>query len=630
MSSDSMSAELSWLPLEPEWENELAALKGVRKPEATWAGLQRLAKCQLDYVQTGRLDRVAEAMRREGLLTEPPVRVALLGSSTLKHLAPSVRVAAMRRGMRFEIYEGGYGQYVQELLEGALLRAFRPQCVCFALDAHHLAELMEDGVDAALERMRLCWSAAKEMGAAVVQQTALPVLEEVFGNNEHRLAESAAGRLAELNRQLLAAADREGVALLAVDKYVALGGVDAWHDRALWHLAKQEVHPVAAPLWGDLLARVIAAQRGRTAKCLVLDLDNMLWGGVIGDDGLEGIVLTKGHAAGEAYLAFQRYVLALKRRGVVLAVCSKNDEAVARGPFERHAEMLLTADDIACFVANWTDKATNLREIAGRLRLGLGAMVFVDDNPAERELVRRELPEVMVPEMPADPAEYASCLARAGYFEGVTITEEDRRRAEQYRESAQRETAQAAATDLHGYLAGLRMRAVWRPFEEAGLARIVQLTNKTNQFNLTTRRVCEADVRAWMADPAVATMEVRLEDRFGDNGVVSLVVGRVANGEMERVANLEIELWLMSCRVLGRRLEEAVLDVVVDEARRMRAKRVVGVYRPTAKNAMVRELFGRLGFERAEEDAKGDSRWVLDVSGYAPRKTEILVERGVL
>ncbi len=627
-----MSAELSWLPLEPEWERELAALKLVRDADAAWAALQRLAKCRLDYVLTGRLDRVAERMWREGLLREPAVRVALLGSSTLKHLVPSVRVAAMRRGMRFEIYEGEYGQYVQELLEGQELRAFRPECVCLALDAHHLAELMQDGVDAALERIRLCWRAAKELGAAVVQQTALPVMEEIFGSNEHRLAESAAARLAELNVRMYAAAGEDGVALLAVDKYVALGGVEVWHDRALWHLAKQEVHPAAAALWGDLLARVIAAQRGRSAKCLVLDLDNTLWGGVIGDDGLEGIVLREGHAAGEAYIAFQRYVLALKRRGVVLAVCSKNEEAVARGPFERHAEMLLGVDDIACFVANWTDKATNLREIAARLRLGLNALVFVDDNPAERELVRRELPEVMVPEMPADPAEFASCIARAGYFEGIAITEDDRRRAEQYRANAERQMMQALATDLHGYLAGLRMRAVWRPFAEDGLVRIVQLTNKTNQFNLTTQRVNETEVRAWMADPAVATIEVRLEDRFGDNGVVSLVVGRMENAEMGRAASKEMEivLWLMSCRVLGRRLEEAVLNVVVEEGRRLGAARLVGVYRPTAKNAMVRELFRRLGFARSDEAAEGDTRSVLDVHGYTPRETEIQVERSLL
>jgi FkbH-like protein len=627
-----MSAELSWLPLEPEWERELAALKLVRDADAAWAGLQRLAKCQLDYVQAGRLDRAAEKLRREGLLREPAVRVALLGSSTLKHLVPSVRVAAMRRGMRFEIFEGEYGQYVQELLEGQELRSFRPECVCLALDAHHLAELMQDGVDAALDRIRLCWRAVKELGAVVVQQTALPVLEEIFGSNEHRLAESAAARLAELNVRMRAVAEEDEVALLAVDKYVALGGVEAWHDPALWHLAKQEVHPVAAELWGDLLARVIAAQRGRSAKCLVLDLDNTLWGGVIGDDGLEGIVLRESHAAGEAYLAFQRYVLALKRRGVVLAVCSKNEEAVAREPFERHAEMLLGVDDIACFVANWKDKATNLREIAARLRLGLEALVFVDDNPAERELVRRELPEVMVPEMPADPAEFASCIARAGYFEGVAITEDDRRRAEQYRANTQRETAQASVTDLHGYLAGLQMRAVWRPFTEDGLARIVQLTNKTNQFNLTTQRVNEAEVRAWMADPAMATMEVRLEDRFGDNGVVSLVVGRMENAEMECAASkdMKIVLWLMSCRVLGRRLEEAVLNVVVEEGRRLGAARLVGVYRPTAKNAMVRELFGRLGFAQKDKDAEGGSRWALEVGGYAPRQTEIQVERGLL
>jgi len=617
-----MLPTLTWLPADVRTDSRLAALKTIENAEEAWREAAVLARTQLDFTQTGRLDRFVErlALRRPIPGHIVSLRVALLSSCTTEHLLPSLRIAALRRGLLIEIFVNAYGQYFQDLLDpDSALHRFRPEVCCFALDAHHLAEL---GVDAALERMSTCWRLGQEhFSASVVQQTVLPVFEAEFGSNEHRLSNSPLNHLRQINARLPAMADAAAVALFNANALAVTYGVDAIHDPALWHLAKQEVHPSAGPVWADHFVRVVAAMRGRSAKCLVLDLDNTLWGGVVGEDGVYGLQLGEGHAAGEAYLEFQRYCLALKERGIALAVCSKNDEPNALAPFREHSAMLLREPDIACFVANWQDKAANLRHIARTLHLGLDALVFVDDNPAERALVRQELPEVAVPEMPEDPAGFVRCLARAGYFEAVCCTADDLSRAKQYRANAARTAVRETATDMHSYLAGLDMQAHWKPFDEKGLARIVQLINKTNQFNLTTPRVSEAEVRGWMADPCMKTWQIRLTDRFGDNGVVALMAARVCGSEFV------LTMLLMSCRVLGRRLEEELLNLLGVAAREAGAKQITGLYRPTAKNGMVRDLLLRFDFKHVADSADGSATWSLPVSGWIPRDTEIAVSR---
>ncbi len=396
--------------------------------------------------------------------------------------------------------------------------------------------------------------------------------------------------------------------------------MDAWHNPALWLRAKQEISPAAAPLYGDLIGRLLAAAQGLSRKCLVLDLDNTLWGGVIGDDGLGGITLGQGSALGEAFAAFQRYARDLARRGVILAVCSKNDEANALEAFEKHPEMVLRRSDIASFVANWSDKAANLRAIARQLNIGLDALVFVDDNPAERAIVRRELPMVAVPELPADPTLFPACLADAGYFEALSVTEEDLARTAQYQTNLQRESLLAAtSSDMEGFLRSLDMEARWSRFDRVGQARIVQLVNKTNQFNLTTRRTSEEAIAALIADERALTLQIRLLDQFGDNGVVVIVVGLFESGTRD----IRIDTWLMSCRVLGRQVEAETLNLIAAEARRLGADRLIGTYRPTAKNAMVREHYLKLGFAPLGEEPDGTTHWVLDLADFTATPTFI-------
>jgi len=344
-----------------------------------------------------------------------------------------------------------------------------------------------------------------------------------------------------------------------------------------------------------------------------------VWGGVIGDDGLGGILLGQGSAVGEAHLAVQRAALQLRERGIVLAVSSKNDDAVARGPFREHPEMLLKEEHIAVFQANWLDKASNLRAIAQTLNIGVDALVLLDDNPAERAQVRQELPEVGVPELPEDPAYFTRNLLAAGYFESTGFTAEDRERAEQYRSNAMRAALEGSTSNVAEYLDSLAMVATFSRFDAVGRARITQLINKTNQFNLTTRRYTEAQVQAVEDDAAGLGLQIRLADRFGDNGMISVIVCR-AEGD-----DWFIDTWLMSCRVLNRKVEQATLNELCAQARQRGLRRLVGEYIASGRNGMVAEHYARLGFTPLER-GEASSRWVLELAGHAPAPVPMQIE----
>ncbi len=624
---------LDWLPAADAFNAGLKRLQAG----AAWDELVALARLRLDFLRTDRLDAM---LRREfpvppdhGPGCNGPVRLAVLGSATTAHLAAPIRVAGLRRNIHVTIHESEYGQYLQELADvnGALHR-FRPDTVLLALDARHLTQGLEPdadqaqaqaSLDAVSATLRNCWRMARELGASVIQQAALAVLPGLAGNNEQRLPGSPAGMLVRLNAALREAADADGVQILAIDEAAARDGVSEWHDPVLWHRTRQEISPVAAPVYGDLVGRLIAAIQGRSAKCLVLDLDNTLWGGVIGDDGIDGIMLGQGSALGEAHLAVQRHARALAARGVILAVCSKNDEAVALAAFEAHPEMLLRRSDIASFVANWDDKATNLRRIAAELSIGLDSLVLLDDSAFERNLVRAAVPEVAVPEVPQDePALMPSVLAAAGYFETVSITEEDRRRGATYAAGAGRAVPVGTA-DLPAYLRSLEMTLTWRRFDRVALERIVQLVNKTNQFNLTTRRTTAAGILALIDDPMVLGLQLRLRDRHGDSGIIAVVIGR-----MQTAGAMRIESWLMSCRVLGRGVELATLAVLAAQAAALGATTLHGEYIPSGRNFMVSTHYRGLGFAVGTEAADGGHDAVLDLHDFVAPVAGIAILEG--
>jgi FkbH-like protein len=421
-----------------------------------------------------------------------------------------------------------------------------------------------------------------------------------------------------LNRELAAAAP-DYVSIVDCDRLSADFGRSRWFDDRYWVRSKQAVALEALPQLANHTAAVIAARLGLSRKCLVLDLDNTLWGGVVGDDGLEGIVLGS-DGPGEAFAAFQDYVLELKNRGILLAVASKNDEPLARSVFEHHPDMRIRPNDIAVFAVNWEDKPTNLRRIAQEANLGLDALVLADDNPAERQMVRELVPEVDVITLPTEPANYTRTLAAYLGFEPSSVTQEDRDRTAQYRARAAATELRTSVSDLESFYRELRMQAVIAPFDDLHLARIAQLVGKTNQFNLTTRRYTAAELRHFMDSPKHVARYVKLTDRFGDHGLIALLIGVIVDGIVD------IDTFLMSCRVIGRGVETMLLGHLCEEASRRGCHEVHGTYIPTPKNSISRDLYERHGFQKLETAQDGSTHWMLDLRVQTAPTNEFIVE----
>jgi FkbH-like protein len=618
---------MTWLPIAADFRRDLRAALAIGEPKDCLENLASLAGYRLGFLETVQLDRALGQLHLKEAPGFLPVRVAILASSTVDHLAPAIRVAGLRRRLLIDVHSGAYGQYRQELLDPtASLRQFAPQTVLLSLTAREAigavplsatAAEVDEAVKEFIDQLRLLWRRARENHkATVIQQTLIDVTEPLFGSFDRLVPGAPSQVVARLNDHLCEAAAQDGALVLDVARASERDGIGAWFDARRWLQGKLEIAPQAGPLYGDMVARILAAQRGLSKKCLVLDLDNTLWGGVVGDDGLEGIVLGEGSAVGEAHLALQRYAQQLKERGVILAVCSKNDAEIAESVFREHPEMVLRRLDIAAFVANWDDKAANLKVISNQLNIGMDSLVFVDDNPVERARVRQSLPMIAVPELPDDVAQYVRCLADAGYFEAVAFTAEDRNRAEQYTANAERDALLRSAQSMDEFLRGLKMSVVSRPFEAVDHARIVQLINKTNQFNTTTRRYTSEEIANLINLPSALTLQFRLLDRLGDNGLVSTMIIRPTCRDK---GVLEIENWVMSCRVFGRQLEFEAMNIAVEAARRRGAKAFIADYVATPKNHVVRGLYPSLGFT-----AESETRWFLNLEDYVVQNSHIL------
>ena len=617
--SGTLYTELRWLPAPPaDFARLCRELGECPNPGAV---ARTLAGTALDGNQLSRLGRALARLREGGRDMAPltPFKLGLLGNGTLDLLAPALIASAARHGILIEVVQADYDQVLQEALspDSSINRA-KPDAVLVALDMRGLPMRATPG-DLAAARATVEASIGflssirtgfgQNSGAICILQTLAPAPESLFGSFDRAVPGTARDLAERFNRELTDSIPGTQDLLLDVARLAATVGLAEWHSPAQWNLAKLPFSDTYVPLYAEHVARLIGALRGRSRRCLILDLDNTVWGGVIGDDGLENIKVAQGDATGEAYLAVQRLALDLRERGIVLAVSSKNNDEVARSPFAKHPEMLLKETHFAVFQANWDDKATNIKAIADELALGLESMVFLDDNPVERGLVRRLLPQVAVPELPEDPALYARTLAAAGYFEAIAFSDEDRKRAAMYDDNARRVRLQRQVGDVDAYLASLGMVITFQPFDETGRARITQLINKSNQFNLTTRRYSEADVAADQHDRHTFTLQVRLADMFGDNGMISVVICRE-----HHPATWEIDTWLMSCRVLGRKVEPMVLREVLAQARAAGIERLIGVYRPTERNGMVRDHYPKLGFTPITAGESGELRWELPTS----------------
>ena len=611
-------ANLGWLRVPPG--DFAARVKALKLAEGDISGpLRALAGYRLDANQLQRLARIVEAARsRKGALAGlTPLKLGILSNATTDFIVPAVVGSGLRHGLVIECVTGSYGQFMQDSLDPAS-PVNRAGCdaVLLAIDSRGFALQPPVGVaaeehvalEAALKALDAMRAGLNAHCPTIIAQSLVSRPETLLGSYDALLPGAETHVVAAFNAALAEHCAESSMTLFDVAGLASRIGTDRWHDPTAWNLAQQPFAHELIPAYAEGLARLLAAIRGKSRKALVLDLDNTCWSGVIGDDGIEGINLAPGDPVGEAHLALQAYALRLRECGVVLAVSSKNTDSIARQVFREHPDMLLREEHIAVFQANWTDKVSNLAEIAKALNLGLDSLVFVDDNPAERELVRQQLPQVAVPELPDSPALYVRTLAAAGYFEAVGLSDEDRARARFYADNAKRVAVQAAAGGIDDYLRSLDMVISFAPFDERGRARITQLINKSNQFNLTTRRYSEAEVAALSTDPSVTTMQVRLMDKFGDNGMISTVICR------DRGSEREIDTWLMSCRVLGRRVEEAVLAALVRGARARGIARLIGVYRPTGRNGIVADHYQKLGFVPSSPVRPDEARWALDLA----------------
>ena len=607
---------------------EIGALTKSERYDDALAGLRdRLRRHELDdegVERAGRLCRslFAASGRRAS-------RVLVLGQCTTTWVCNALTAAAWAAGTALDVVEGAYDNVLQQLLS-AETSSERPDLVVLLPwnqrllsggSGRTVAERVED--ECVFWRQAWALSTAR-FGTRIVQVGYDWITPGAFG---YLIGGKGEGDVALVRATNLALsqATPAGAVFLDLEQVSGVMGREQFYDPRRFHWTKQPFSEAGAVCLAHHIAAAIRAVITGPKKVLVLDLDNTLWGGVVGDAGPLGVAVGDG-VDGEAFRAFQAHVKKLTERGVLLAACSKNNDADAREPFLQNPNMVLSLDDFAHFEASWDPKAAGLRRIAKSLQLGLDSFVFFDDNPAEREHIRQALPEVEVVEVPDDPAEFGRTLDAGLWFETADLTGEDRVRAQQYRSAIQRRDAEASFDSLDAYLHSLAMVAEVQSIGEADLERVVQLIGKTNQFNLTTRRHSLAAVRELLGRPGAIGLALRLADRFGDHGLVSVLLA-APDLSLPESRRLTIDTWLMSCRVINRTAEEFLFNTLVEEALGQGVESLAGLYIPTAKNVLVKDLYPRLGF--AERAASGGAGvWYdLNLRTSAPARTFVQSRR---
>jgi FkbH-like protein len=550
-----------------------------------------------------------------------PYRLAILRSFTVEPLVPLLRAAAFTAGIDLAAHVGEFNAYAQEILDPAsALYGFAPDAVILAVQTRDVAPelwrdcagLSADQRGAAVERVAgqfRAWVRAfrAHSPAQVILHTLEAPATPSQGVLDSQSEQSQSAAIAEINRELRRiSAEQRGVSILDYDALVARHGREPWHDERKWLTVRL---PIAARYLMELVRewmRFLHPLTGKVAKVLAVDLDNTLWGGVIGEDGMEGIQVGTEHP-GAAYQALQRAMLDLHQRGILLAVCSKNNPDDALEALQTHPGMLLRPEHFAALRINWNDKAENLREIARELNLGLDAIAFLDDNPVERQHVREQAPEAIVLDLPPDAMGYAQALRDSPVFERLSLSEEDRQRTQYYAADRQRVELERSAGSREDFYRSLEQEAHLAPVSAATLARVAQLTQKTNQFNLTTRRYSEQQIAEMAACPGWQVLSLRVRDRYADNGLVGVAITRQNGGACE------IDTFLLSCRVIGRTVETALLAYLAGQARARGATRLAGWFLPTKKNAPAREFYRSHGFRQVSENETG-SLWELDLA----------------
>jgi FkbH-like protein len=603
----------------------------VRGDAEFWPELARRARAATSFDELLGL----ATMRKRGLARGhspgregAPQRIAVIGAYTTYPLRELLELLLWANGVDATLWTGDYDNYVSEILdEASALYAALPQIIVVIPSVARCRydgaltddrSMPEQQVRTHVEHLLGLCATCRErtQGEIILCNYPLPGDFDLGAFRTRTLGSDWSFRKA-VNLELGLRAPAF-VHVCDIEFLCARRGALACRDARRWFESKQPGSPDLLVDMAGEVAHLARSLRSAPKKVLALDLDNTLWGGVIGDDGLDGIELGTTSPRGEAFRAFQSYVASLKNRGVLLAVCSKNDHARAAEVFEKHPEMVLRMSDFAAFAANWNAKSDNLHAIAAELNLGLDSFVFVDDNPAEVEIVRQFAPSVETILLGSDPADYVSQLADCRWFEPRSITAEDLERTNQYRAEGERRELLASVTDMNAYLDSLDMVGIVKPFCGADVVRITQLVNKSNQFNLTTRRRTEGAIAAMLGDGPTRGFTIRLSDRFGDHGLIAVVICEKTG------TTLEIDTWVMSCRVLKRQVEEETVNAIMRLARALGAERVRGHYLPTPKNAMVRDLFPRMGF--SPTDTLPDHfTFDIDSTSYLPKSTKICI-----
>jgi FkbH-like protein len=559
------------------------------------------------------------------------IRLAVLSDAAAQQFVMILKTLFFQHDIGVEVFEAEFDSIDFEILDEKsafnrfhpdfvvlwnVTQALRPQFYNFEGDSLLFGKSVSDKM---IRRWELI--AKSHRSAVIIQSNFVVPYERFFGNFDHKVPASFLNAVGAINQAVdEAARQNRSVFIADMDYTASFEGRRQWFDEKLWVLYKSPCSLERLPAAAQAVVDVTLSFLGQVVKCVVVDLDNTLWGGVIGEDGLEGIRV--GHLEeGEAYLNFQNYLRQLKRRGILLDVCSKNERENALAPFRQHTDMVLKENDFAVFFANWESKAENIKRIRETLNIGFDSMVFLDDDPFERNLVRQYLPQVIVPELPEDPADYVKCLSALNLFETSTFSAEDAARTRMVQAETDRKTLEKSFSNIEDYLKSLAMEATLARFDDFHLPRIAQLIQRSNQFNLTTKRYAEADCRAFMEDEGnYFPFYVKLKDRFNDSGLISVVILKFADRWVL------VDEWLMSCRVLFRGVEQLAMNFVFEVARQKACEGVRGRYLPTAKNGMVKSFFETFGFKKLKDAPDGATEWELKISAYTPKKVYIKQE----
>jgi FkbH-like protein len=552
----------------------------------------------------------------------PPIKTAILGDTATQFLTQAIRGAGYDAGFDLQVWEADFNQVERQIFDpGSELYAFAPQVVIVYQSSHKLLEKYnklnpgDHGTLAERELQQikdLCAALNARLNAKIIYYNYAEINDAIFGSYAGKIASSFVFQLRKLNYELMVyAAGQADFYICDLSAIQNQLGKAALFQPSIYVNTEMVLSIDVLPVVALRTVELIGVLFGKLKKCLILDLDNTLWGGVIGDDGLENIQLGA-LGIGKAFTEFQYWIKKLKNRGIILAVCSKNTESVAKEPFEQHAEMVLRLEDIAVFIANWDNKVDNIRHIQSILNIGFDSMVFLDDNPFERNMVRENIPGITVPELPEDPAEYLEYLYTLNLFETSSFSNEDRERTGQYQTEARRMTELKSFVNEDDFLQSLGMVSVVEAFNKFNTPRVAQLSQRSNQFNLRTIRYTEADIEKLSRSKNYESFSFTLEDKFGNNGIICVVIL-----QKEDAHTLFIDSWFMSCRVLKRGMENFTLNTIAGFAKANDFKYLKGEYLPTSKNEMVKSHFANLGFEEKA------GYWLLDADHYENRKSFI-------